>query len=222
LIKDVSAAFFDIDHTLTRHSTAIRCIVYNLRKRRVPIKFCFSIIRPYFRYKKGTMSLNNCDTMMEGMDGLSRTQLDSMGKISFRRYHEKDLYGEMVDLIGEYRKAGIPVVLATSSPRFVAAPYFEYLKADHLIATELGFNEKDETNGTFVGMVAFDSGKRERVDAYMKEKGYDAQNCAFYSDSIHDLPCLSMVGSPVAVNPDRELAKHARKNSWDILDYRRK
>lgn len=168
------------------------------------------------------MSLNNCDTMMAGMDGLPRTLLDSMGKISFKRYHEKDLYGEMVNLIGEYRKAGIPVILATSSPRFVVESYYEYLKADHLIATELRFNEKDETDGTFVGMVAFDSGKRERVDAYMKEMGYDPQNCAFYSDSIHDLPSLSMVGSPVAVNPDRELEKHARENHWDILDFRSK
>ncbi len=219
--KDVKAAFFDIDHTLTRHSTAIRCIVYNLRRRTVPLRFIFSIVRPYFKYKKGTMSLNNCNDMMEGMDGLSRARLNTMGELSFKKYREKDLFEEMVALIREYREAGIPVILATSSPRFVVEPYYRYLEADHLIATELGFNDKDETNGQFDGPVAFDDGKRELVESYMKKMDYDPGECAFYSDSIHDLPSLSMVGSPVAVNPDRALEKLARSNHWDILDYRK-
>ncbi len=217
--KNVSAAFFDIDHTLTRHSTAIRCIMANLIKFNVPIRFCLSIVGPYFKYKKGTMNLQNCDSMMKGMDGIAKKDLDAMASLSFEKFHEKDLYEEMIELIGEYKNAGIPVILATSSPRFVVEPYYRYLDADHLICTELAFDEKEVTSGKFDGKVAFDSGKKELVKDYMVKMGYEAADCAFYSDSIHDLPTLKMVGSPVAVNPDRELKARAGEWGWDILEY---
>jgi HAD superfamily hydrolase (TIGR01490 family) len=221
LNKEIVAAFFDIDHTLTRHATGIRCISTNILRRQISLKICFSIIKPYFKYKKGAMNLDHCDDLMGGAEGLSRDKLKKMGELSFRKYYKKDLYQEMVHLIEEYRKEGIPVILATSSPRFIVEPYFGYLKADNLIATELDFDENGFTNGRFAGTVAFDQGKKELVASYMKEKGYDPKKCAFYSDSIHDLPTLQMVGQPVATNPDRKLRKEAAGNNWEIIDCRR-
>ena len=191
----------------------------NLIRLKIPVKFCFSIIRPYFKYKKGTMNLSNCDRMIDGMEGFPKKKLDDMGTLSFGKYYKKDLYSEMVSLIREYQKAGIPVILATSSPRFVVEPYFDFLGADHLIATELAFDDKGMTSGQFDGPVAFDTGKRELIESYMNAQGYDPAACAFYSDSIHDLPTLMIVGEPVAVNPDRELRAKAIEKGWDILDY---
>ena len=40
----------------------------------------------------------------------------------------------------------------------------------------------------------------------------------FYSDSINDLPLLSAVGQPVAVNPDAQLLQHALAHGWRVLD----
>ena len=40
-----------------------------------------------------------------------------------------------------------------------------------------------------------------------------------YSDSITDLPMLELVGHPVAVNPDKELARVARERDWEIRDF---
>ena len=42
-----------------------------------------------------------------------------------------------------------------------------------------------------------------------------------YSDSESDLPMLRLVGHPVAVNPDAELAKVAREEGWEILRFER-
>ena len=42
-----------------------------------------------------------------------------------------------------------------------------------------------------------------------------------YSDSITDLPMLEAVGHPVAVNPDRELAKQAREREWEVRFFQR-
>ena len=40
-----------------------------------------------------------------------------------------------------------------------------------------------------------------------------------YSDSDTDLPFLEAVGIPVAVNPDRELARVAAERGWEVLTF---
>src|SRR4030095_7251849 len=49
------------------------------------------------------------------------------------------------------------------------------------------------------------------------EGGYDLADCYAYSDSITDLPMLSAVGHPTAVNPDRGLRKAALEHGWPVL-----
>jgi phosphoserine phosphatase len=42
----------------------------------------------------------------------------------------------------------------------------------------------------------------------------------FYSDSLNDLPLLSLVSHPVAVDPDETLKEHALKHDWRIISLR--
>jgi hypothetical protein len=42
-----------------------------------------------------------------------------------------------------------------------------------------------------------------------------------YSDSATDIPMLEVVGHPVAVNPDRELARVAKDRGWDVRQFTR-
>ena len=53
------------------------------------------------------------------------------------------------------------------------------------------------------------------------EGGYDLADCYAYSDSITDLPMLSAVGHPTAVNPDRGLRKAALERGWPVLQFTR-
>ena len=50
----------------------------------------------------------------------------------------------------------------------------------------------------------------------------DLRDCesTFYSDSINDLPLLSAVRHPVAVNPDMRLAAVAAERGWPVLRLR--
>ncbi|MDQ3505961.1 MAG: HAD-IB family hydrolase, partial [Actinomycetota bacterium] len=48
----------------------------------------------------------------------------------------------------------------------------------------------------------------------------DLLRCAAYSDSANDIPMLSMVGRPVAVNPDSDLKAIARARGWEVRDFR--
>jgi hypothetical protein len=50
-------------------------------------------------------------------------------------------------------------------------------------------------------------------------EGLELTESYAYSDSITDVPMLRAVGNPVAVNPDRELARLARDEGWPALKF---
>jgi phosphoserine phosphatase len=62
--------------------------------------------------------------------------------------------------------------------------------------------------------------KAEVVSDLAAARGVDLARCAAYSDSSNDIPMLSLVGHPVAVNPDGALRAHAKQQGWPIRDYR--
>ena len=62
--------------------------------------------------------------------------------------------------------------------------------------------------------------KAAAITDLAEREGLDLARCAAYSDSINDVPMLSAVGRPVAVNPDSALRKAATERGWEIRDFR--
>ena len=65
------------------------------------------------------------------------------------------------------------------------------------------------------------TGKARAIEALAEREGIDLASSYAYSDSESDLPMLQLVGHPVAVNPDRELAQVARDHGWQVLRFER-
>ena len=74
--------------------------------------------------------------------------------------------------------------------------------------------------GRLVGDILHGPGKKHAVAALAAMEKLDLDRCTAYSDSINDIPMLTMVGTAVAINPDRELRKEAESRGWKINDYR--
>lgn len=75
-------------------------------------------------------------------------------------------------------------------------------------------------SGRLDGPPLHGAAKVQTIRRLAQERGLDLARCAAYSDSSNDIPMLSEVGFPVAVNPDGHLRSHARKAGWPIRDYR--
>lgn len=122
-------------------------------------------------------------------------------------------------LVDRHRAQNDTLVIITATNRFVTAPIAREFNIVHLIATE-----PEERNGRFTGNVAgtpcYREGKVTRLKSWMQEHNQTLQGSWFYSDSHNDLPLLSIVDHPVAVNPDETLAREARKRGWQILSLR--
>jgi HAD superfamily hydrolase (TIGR01490 family) len=115
--------------------------------------------------------------------------------------------------------AGQRVWLVTATPVEVAT----------VIATRLGLTgalgtvaetEDGVYTGRLVGDILHGEAKAEAVTALARREGLDLGACSAYSDSANDIPMLSLVGHPCAINPDARLRAHAREHGWRVRDYR--
>ena len=74
--------------------------------------------------------------------------------------------------------------------------------------------------GRLVGDMLHGPAKAEAIKALAARESLDLARCSAYSDSYNDLPMLTLVGDPCAINPDARLRAHAREQGWRIRDYR--
>ncbi len=63
--------------------------------------------------------------------------------------------------------------------------------------------------------------KAVAIEDLARREGIDLSASFAYSDSYTDAPMLEIVGHPVAVNPDRVLARLAREREWEIAEFTR-
>jgi len=129
------------------------------------------------------------------------------------------VYDEALDLIQEHRAAGRRVYLISASPEEIVAPLARYLGVDEAIASRAKLDDQ----GRYTGEVEFYSYGPYKAEAILEAAmihDIDLAASYAYSDSATDLPMLETVGHPVAVNPDRDLARIARDRGWEVRQFR--
>ncbi len=82
-----------------------------------------------------------------------------------------------------------------------------------MIATRYG-ERNGAYDGTIVGDFVWGPGKLAAVRSWADARGIDLASSYAYSDSVFDVPLLSAVGHPVAVNPDPRLRIMAALRRW--------
>jgi HAD superfamily hydrolase (TIGR01490 family) len=128
------------------------------------------------------------------------------------------LRSEALERLAWHRTKGHELVLATATNEFLTRPIAEHLQIPHLLASPA-----EQINGKYTGRPAgpacFRSAKLHYVRKWSEDAGHELEqtNSWFYSDSIHDLPLLEAVKTPVAVSPDDALAALAFERGWEII-----
>jgi HAD superfamily hydrolase (TIGR01490 family) len=128
------------------------------------------------------------------------------------------VYDEAIELMREHRDAGRKVFIVSASPEEIVAPLAQYLGADEAIATRAVLDETGCYTGA-VELYCYGPEKARILADIARRDGIDLEGSYAYSDSATDIPMLGAVGHPVAVNPDRELARTARAAGWEIVTF---
>ncbi len=112
------------------------------------------------------------------------------------------------------------VAIVTATNRFVTEPIAKAFGVKHLIAAIPEETPEGELTGQFMGVPTSGEGKIVHTENWLKQMNLSFdhfKHTYFYSDSDRDIPLLSRVNHPVAVNPNRRLKEHAEMNGWPLL-----
>lgn len=130
------------------------------------------------------------------------------------------VYDGTRELANLHLQAGQEVWLVTATPVQLAQIIAKRLGLTGALGT-VAEVEDGVFTGRLVGDILHGPGKKHAVAALAASADLDLSRCAAYSDSVNDVPMLSMVGTAVAINPDRRLRREAEARGWAIRDYRR-
>jgi HAD superfamily hydrolase (TIGR01490 family) len=126
------------------------------------------------------------------------------------------------ELVRQHQAEADLVVLTTAASRFLSAPIAREFGFENLIATE-----PEMVDGVFTGRVEgtpnMREGKIARLETWLSARNTSLarfRQSWFYSDSRNDIPLLSRVTHPVAVNADATLEMLAVEKGWATLRIR--
>ncbi len=220
----MNLALFDLDNTLLTGDSDFEWSQF-LIEQGVLDKELFEAknLAFYEQYKAGTLDIHEfLDFQLKPLSRHARKVLDAWHE-DFMRIKVRPMMGDKARaLVNEHLAAGDVCVVITATNSFVTAPIVREFGIEHLIATDP--EQKDgEFTGGVAGVPSFREGKVTRMEQWLSARGWTwdsfEQSC-FYSDSLNDLPLLSKVKRPVAVDPDATLRAHAEQQGWPVISLR--
>jgi HAD superfamily hydrolase (TIGR01490 family) len=127
------------------------------------------------------------------------------------------IYAGTAELIAQGKKIGHRQVVLTGALDFTIEKLMDHLGIDDFVANRLEFVNGYAT-GRVLPPVMASATKAKWIREYAERENINLSKSYAYSDSISDLPMLSIVGHPVAVNPDFRLKQTALQHDWAILN----
>ncbi len=224
-VRNRRAAFYDLDGTLAElnlvHSVLFVLTNLGSWSDRVAYvsSFAARLPRLYAAERRDRHLLNV--VMFGALRGISRDRLVMLGEEYCERVLWGGLYERAVELLQANREAGLEPVLVTGSPDFMVAPLARRLGAASFAANRLVFRGGIAT-GRLCEPVMAGAEKAHWLARFADANRLELADCWGYADSYYDLPFLSAVGHPVAVNPDRRLDAVARARRWPVMHFGRR
>lgn len=216
------AAFFDLDRTLLRRSSAL-ALAGSFRKRGVISRW--QMVRAagwqllfVARGASHEAVRRVAEDGLRLLAGYSPEDLRELVAEAMEPILRPLVYAESLQLVQEHHDRGEKVYIVSASLQEIV----------DAIALDLGFDGALGTvcevkDGKYTGRAEralHAEAKADCVRSLAEREGFDLAECTAYSDSHTDLPFLALVGHPVAVNPDRGLRRIAAERGWPVLEFK--
>jgi HAD superfamily hydrolase (TIGR01490 family) len=218
-----AAAFFDVDNTVV-----VGASIFHFAKGLAARKFFRWHDLARFTIKQARLRLrgeahrdvhHTRESALAFIAGKNVSELVALGEQIYDEELSDRLWAGPVELARDHLRAGERVWLVTATPVELATIIAGRLALTGALGTVAESREGAYT-GHLVGEVLHGEAKAQAVRELAECEGLDLEKCSAYSDSINDIPLLSLVGHPVAVNPDSALRDEARARGWEIRDFR--
>ncbi|KYF69154.1 haloacid dehalogenase [Sorangium cellulosum] len=214
------ASYFDVDGTLVTTNLVHPTVFYMLNQP-TPMHSLAKLGRALVKAPWMAMAelqdrrLFN-ELLFSSFDGVSEDRLMALAEEAFAKVLKPAIYGKARDLVKCSLDKGHDVVLISGALDFLMQILAEHLGATGIIANRLEVKDGFAT-GKLLRPVVAGPEKARLIREHAHAHGHDLDECFAYSDSYSDVPMLSVVGYPAAVNPDRKLKLLAQAYHWPIL-----
>jgi HAD superfamily hydrolase (TIGR01490 family) len=157
------------------------------------------------------------EVFFRSYEGFSQDRLRYFSDELFEEVLKPAIFDGTPELIAQGKKIGQVQVVLTGALDFTINRLMDHLGIDDFVANRLEFVNGYAT-GRVLPPVMASATKAKWIREYAEREDVNLSESYAYSDSISDLPMLSIVGHPVAVNPDFRLKQTARQHDWAVLD----
>ena len=217
-----AAAFFDLDRTLLRRSSAL-ALAGSFRERGLISRW--QMLRAAGWQLLFVARGANHEAVRRGAEdglrvlaGYTPDELRELVSEAMEPVLRPLVYAEPLRLVEEHHERGERVYIVSATLQEIVDAIAEDLGFDGALGTICEVRDGRYTGRALRALHA--EAKAEVLREVAQDEGLDLAECTAYSDSHTDLPFLEAVGHPVAVNPDRALRKIADERSWPLLEFK--
>lgn len=217
-----TAAFFDLDRTLLRRSSAL-ALAGSFRERGIISRWQMLRAAAWqllfvARGASHEAVRRGAEEGLRVLDGYTPDDLRELVAEALEPVLRPLVYAEPLRLLEQHHARGEPVYIVSAALQEIVEAIAEDLGFDGALGTVCEVRDGRYTGHALRALHA--EAKADCVRELARKEGYDLAECTAYSDSHTDLPFLEVVGHPVAVNPDRRLRRAALGRGWPVLEFR--
>jgi HAD superfamily hydrolase (TIGR01490 family) len=224
--RKIEAAFFDVDNTILRGSSSFLFGKAAFKKGFFNRKDFWKMAWQQSLFISRGEKLNSLDAIKDKalslIAGHRAEDLTALTDEVYENYICPKLWPETVRIAQEHIAAGREVWLVTATPKEIADVIAHHLGLTGGLGTLVEVNKDGILTGKLVGQTLHGKAKRKAVKALAQERNISLKRSYAYSDSVNDLPMLTSVGNPTAINPDVALRYYAKEAAWPILDFKKR
>lgn len=217
----MAACYFDVDGTLVS-SNLVDPTLFYLANQATPFQSARRIGRALM--KAPAMVLAELldrrtfnELLFSSYEGMSEDRLHLLADEVVETKLLPAVYPASRDLVQKSRQAGHEIVLVSGTLDIIVERLALHFGGCATIGNRLEMKDGIAT-GKLLKPVVAGPEKARLIREHARAKGYDLDECYAFSDSYSDIPMLSVVGHPAAVNPDPRLALLARAYSWPTFN----
>jgi HAD superfamily hydrolase (TIGR01490 family) len=221
----LAAAFFDVDNTILRGSSSFlfgkSAFERKFFSRKDFWRFAWHQFVFIWKGENNTKLSALKDRVLSLVEGQLVSDLQILVDEVYDKHIKLKLWPETVRLAKDHIKQGREVWLVTAAPQELGDVIANELGLTGAIGTKVE-RKNGILTGKLVGKPIHGPQKRKAIVALAKDRNLSLKRSYAYSDSQNDLPMLTAVGHPVAVNPDKILTRYAKAADWPIYDFKKR
>src|SRR6476661_3239042 len=216
-----TAAFYDLEGTLVRTNLVHTLAFYAKRQQglwQTAKASASTLVKlPFFGitdlYSRNVFN----EVFFKSYEGFSQDRLRYFSDELFEDVLKPAIFPGAYDLIASGKKNGQRQIVITGALDFTIERLMDHLAMDDYRGNCMEFVNGYST-GRIIPPVMASATKAQWIREYAERENINLSDSYAYSDSISDLPMLSIVGHPVAVNPVFRLKQTALQHDWPILN----